>query len=220
MLADADRAAPAELQRIFSDPALAGEQLGDGQAERYFENAYRGFVTLPSARDAYQRLFEAIAEADAPVLFHCATGKDRTGWATAVLFSLLGVTDDVVMEEYLLTNTDLLPAVQPWIDQFAEAGGDPALLMPILGVQPSYLEAALEEMRATFGTVEEYAATGLGLSPATLDRLRERLVETDVAGHIRHLRSSPPSRFPIQVAGRSEPPVMRLTAGRAPTGGT
>ena len=54
--------------------------------------------------------------------------------------------------------------------------------MPILGVQPSYLEAALEEMRATFGTVEEYAATGLGLSPATLDRLRERLVERDAPG--------------------------------------
>ncbi len=125
VLADADRAAPAELQRIFSNPALAGEQLGDGQAERYFESAYRGFVTLPSARGAYRRLFEAIAEADEPVLFHCATGKDRTGWATAVLFSLLGVTDSVVMEEYLLTNTDLLPAVQPWIDQFAARGRGP-----------------------------------------------------------------------------------------------
>ena len=182
VLADADRAAPAELRRIFSDPTLAGEQLGDGQAERYFESAYRGFVTLPSARGAYQRLFEAIAEADEPVLFHCATGKDRTGWATAVLFSLVGVADSVVMEEYLLTNTDLLPAVQPWIDQFADAGGDPALLMPILGVQPSYLEAALEEMRTNFGTVEEYAATGLRLSPAVLDQLRERLVERDAPG--------------------------------------
>jgi protein-tyrosine phosphatase len=177
VLADADHAAPAELQRIFSDPALASEQLVDGQAERYFESAYRGFVTLPSARSAYAQLFQGMAAADGPVLYHCATGKDRTGWATAVLFQLLGMPDDVVMEEYLLTNAELLPAVQPWLDQFRDSGGDPALLMPVLGVQASYLEAALEEMRTTYGTVEEYAGTALGLSPVLIDALRTRLLE-------------------------------------------
>ena len=125
VLADADHAAPAELQQIFADPSRASELLRDGQAETYFEKAYRGFVSLPSARTAYRQLFEGIAEADGPVLFHCATGKDRTGWATAVLFLLLGVPEEEVMEEYLLTNTELLPMIQPWIDQFRENGGDP-----------------------------------------------------------------------------------------------
>ena len=181
VLADADRAAPAELQRIFSDPALAGEQLGDGQAERYFENAYRGFVTLPSARDAYHRLFEAIAEADAPVLFHCTTGKDRTGWATAVLFSLLGVADD---------GGD--GGVPP--DQHRPAARRTAVDRPVRGGRRRSRAADADPGRAAqlsrggargdahdvFGTVEEYAATGLGLSPATIDRLRNRLVEPDV----------------------------------------
>jgi protein-tyrosine phosphatase len=180
VLADAEHAAPAELQRIFSDPATAGDHLVDGQAERYFEDAYRGFVTLPSARAAYRQLFEGVAAADGPALLHCATGKDRTGWATAALLLLLGVSKEHVMEDYLLTNTDLLPMVQPWIDQFRDNGGDPALLMPVLGVQESYLEAALEQMHASFGTVEEYAVRGLGLAPATLTALRARLVDTSV----------------------------------------
>ena len=176
VLADAQHAAPAELQRIFEDPSKANEYLREGQAETYFERAYRAFVTLPSAREAYASLFEAIATADSPVLFHCATGKDRTGWATAVLFLLCGVPEEHMWEEYLLTNTELLPALQPWLDQFEAAGGDPALLVPVLGVQESYLAAALDEMRTTYGSVEAYVIEGLGVSPETVAALRERLV--------------------------------------------
>ena len=65
---------------------------------------------------------------------------------------LLGVSRDDVMTEYLLTNEQLLPAVQPIMDTFAAAGGDPQLLRPVLGVEPDYLEMALDEMTATFGT--------------------------------------------------------------------
>ena len=111
------------------------------------------------------------------MLYHCTTGKDRTGWATAVLFRLLGVPEDQILEEYLLTNTELLPMVQPWMDQFAAGGGDPQLLMPILGVQESYLEAAFAQMEESYGSVEDYLTNGLGLSPEVIDALRERLVD-------------------------------------------
>ena len=177
VLADASHAAPAELQQIFDDPSRAHEFLREGQAQQYFESAYRAFVTLPSAQWAYRRLFAGLATADEPVLYHCTTGKDRTGWATVVLFRLLGVPEDQILEEYLLTNTELLPMVQPWMDQFAAGGGDPQLLLPILGVQESYLDAASTQMEESFGTVEDYLTTGLGLSPEVLDALRTRLLQ-------------------------------------------
>lgn len=63
------------------------------------------------------------------------------------------------------------------MDAFRDNGGDPQLLEPILGVQASYLEAALEEMRTQFGSVEDYFDAGLGLSQDTQDALREALVE-------------------------------------------
>ena len=50
---------------------------------------------------------------------------------------LLGVSDDDVMAEYLLTNDLLLPALQPVFDQFRDAGGDPTVLVPVFGVDPS-----------------------------------------------------------------------------------
>ena len=70
-----------------------------------------------------------------------------------------------MLEEYLLTNTELLPMVQPWLDQFAAGGGDPQLLMPILGVQESYLGAALAQMEESYGTVEDYLTTGSASPP-------------------------------------------------------
>jgi protein-tyrosine phosphatase len=182
VLADAQHAAPAELQQIFEDPSRADEFLREGQAERYFESAYRDFVTLPSARTAYARLFEGLATAEAPVLFHCATGKDRTGWATAVLFRLLGVPEEEIREDYLLTNTELLPMVQPWMDQFAAAGGDPELLVPILGVQESYLDAAFAQLEESFGSVDAYLAEGLGLSEETVTSLQARLLTSPLGG--------------------------------------
>ncbi|MCW2761186.1 MAG: Protein tyrosine/serine phosphatase [Marmoricola sp.] len=183
VLADKDQAAPAEIREMLAQPALAGELLGDGQAERYFEQAYRDFVTLASARAAYGQLFRAIADIDRePLLFHCATGKDRTGWATAALLLLLGVSEEDVMEEYLQTNTDLLPMTQPWLDRFREVGGDPALFQPIVGVQESYLESALEQMRTSYGDIESYFTQGLGLSEATAAKLRAGPVDSGGGG--------------------------------------
>ena len=76
------------------------------------------------------------------------------------------------MEEYLLTNALLLPALQPVFDRFEAAGGDPALLRPLLGVLPTYLEASLDEMRTRFGTIEDYFSDGLQIDRAAQTALR------------------------------------------------
>ena len=180
VLADSAAAAPAQLLAIFSNPASAKAMLGEGKTLALFTQAYREIVSLPSALGAYRRLFSDLGDAQRrPVLFHCATGKDRTGWAAAVLLLLLGVPRNDVMDEYLLTNEALLPALEPVFEQFRQAGGDPDLLRPVLGVEPAYLESALDQMRLQFGTVEGYFEVGLGIGPDGQRALREALVEHD-----------------------------------------
>ncbi len=129
VLKDASGAAPAQLMKALADPKAAAEMLGDGKAVALFIGAYRQIVSLPSALTGYRLFFTNLLDEESrPVYFHCTTGKDRTGWAAAALLSLLGVPDDLVMEEYLLTNTQLLPTMQPIIDNFQSLGGDPELL--------------------------------------------------------------------------------------------
>ena len=180
VLGDAPDAAPAQLPRIMADPKSAAQTLGGGQAEAMFERGYRELVSLPSALDAYRRFFATLADTTRrPLLFHCTTGKDRTGWAAAVLLTVLGVSREDVTRDYLLTNRQLLPALQPVVDRFAAAGGDPALLRPILGVRQDYLDAAFDEARSRFGSMDDYLADGLRLNDQM--RLQLRSVLTDVA---------------------------------------
>jgi protein-tyrosine phosphatase len=135
-------------------------------------------VSLPSALTAYRQYFTDIAkEAHRPALFHCTTGKDRTGWAAAATLLILGVSEEDVRYDFQLTNRDLVPALQPVFDRFAALGGDPDLLRPVIGVEAQYLEAALDEARTRFGSIEGYFSDGLGIDADGQAALRRALVE-------------------------------------------
>jgi protein-tyrosine phosphatase len=176
VLKDSQTAAPAELMKVLSDPSLAEQMLGDGKAVQLFEKGYRQIVSLPSALAAYRAFFTDIAEdAHRPALFHCTTGKDRTGWAAAATLLLLGVSEDDVAYDYGLTNRDLLPALKPVFEHFRAIGGDPRLLEPVLGVDQDYLQAALDEMKQRFGSIEGYFAEGLEIDEEGQEQLREAL---------------------------------------------
>ena len=180
ILRDATGAAPAQLLAVLGDPDAAREMLGEGKAIALFESGYRQIVGLPSARSGYRRFYsELLDPAYVPAVFHCSTGKDRTGWGAAALLLLLGVSYDDVLEDYLLTNVQLLPSLQPVLDRFAAAGGDPELLMPVLGVRREYLDAALAEMEDRFGTIDDYFSAGLGLNDEDIALLRATFIEPD-----------------------------------------
>jgi protein-tyrosine phosphatase len=177
VLADSSDAAPAELAGLLTNPAKAQELLGEGKVDTLFTGAYREIVSLPSALAGYRELFTGLGDSDRrPALYHCTTGKDRTGWATAALLTLLGVERELVMQEYLLTNEQLVPALEPIFERFEAAGGDRAVLMPVLGVEASYLDASFHEMHDRFGTIEGYFAEGLGIDAAAQDALRGAFV--------------------------------------------
>lgn len=177
VLADAETAIPANLAQFFSDPEsvrMASQELSGGKARDAIASTYRGMVSLPSAKEAYGAYYRGLlGEHQGPALFHCTTGKDRTGWAAASLLTLLGVDEDDVYHDYLLTNERLVPALKPIFDEFAAAGGDPDVLLPVLGVDAGYLDTAFDEVREKYSDIEGYFVTGLGLDAAALDALRE-----------------------------------------------
>lgn len=178
VLADSSLSVAASLGELSTNPQAFAAALGGGQAERLFEDTYRDLVRLPSALSSYRNFYLGLIDEtrEGAALFHCTTGKDRTGWAAASLLLLLGVDESDVYADYLQTNMDLLPALEPLLRQVEEQGVDRELLMPVVGVRESYLDAALDQMRSQFGTIERYAAEGLGLTSRELARLQELLV--------------------------------------------
>ena len=174
VLADAKSAAPAELEALLHEPKKANVVLGGGKIEALFMEGYREFVSLPSAKQSYRTLFLSLMDREkAPGVFHCTTGKDRTGWAAAALLTLLGVPKETVMADYMRTNEYTLPQFQKAIDGFVAAGGDRAIAVAIFGVKSEYLEASFDEMKKQYGTIENYFSEGLGIDAAGQKTLRE-----------------------------------------------
>jgi len=173
VLADSPQAGPAQLEKLMQNPKEANAALGGGQVEASFKESYREFVSLPSAKREFRKLFLGLGAKDQlPALFHCTTGKDRTGWAAAAFLTLLGVPRDIVVEDYLRSNDYIIPAYQKVIDAFVAAGGEGGIPLAILGVKKQYLDAAFDEMQTEYGTIEEYFSDGLGIDGVQQKALR------------------------------------------------
>ena len=178
VLADAKGVSPAEVDKMLSDPKLANAKLGDGKASAAMEETYREFITLPSANAAFRKLFVEMGQKDQlPALYHCTTGKDRTGWASAALLTLLGVPEAKVYEDYLKSNEYILPAYKDFIDRFVAAGGQPSIPEALLGVKAEYLQASFDQVTTQYGSIENYFDKGLGIDRAGQQRLRDRFLE-------------------------------------------
>lgn len=174
VLADAEQSGPALLEKLMRNPKEANVALGGGKVEAMFDGSYRDFVSLPSANKAYRELFVSLGtQSQLPALFHCTTGKDRTGWAAAALLTLLGVPKDKVMEDFLRSNDYILPRYKHTIDAFVAAGGEQAIPQAIFGVKPEYLSASFDELQKRHGTIENYFADGLGIDAASQQALRD-----------------------------------------------
>jgi protein-tyrosine phosphatase len=136
---------------------------------------YRDFVSLGSARAAYHQTFEGLADAtDAPSVFHCTAGKDRTGWADAVLLTILGVPRATILADYQLTDVYLQGAALASVRQQFGSGAVPAGQAP--KADPADLDAAFDEVTRRYGSFDNYLHQGLGLDDKTLRAIRRNFL--------------------------------------------
>ena len=161
---------------VMADISLAPTLTSAASAEAYMEEIEQDFVTNQTAQAAFGTLLTDIANSNGAVLYHCTAGKDRTGWATAVLLTLLGVPRATIVQDYLLSNTYYFdsPAVQAELKAMPTA--ESAVYAPLLEVQASYLQAGFAQVTASYGSMYGYAVHGLGLSPQTIAKLRHKLL--------------------------------------------
>ena len=148
--------------------AINAGQLDAEEAVRSMMDQYRN-LTLDH-HDRYQAFIETLlGPGTRPLLFHCASGKDRTGIAAAIVLLALDVPRATVLEDYAISNFQRRP-----IDLFTAGASAPAVEQ-VLAAHPRYLEAALTAMEETSGSIPAYLAE-LGLNSEARRHLRALLV--------------------------------------------
>jgi protein-tyrosine phosphatase len=119
----------------------------------------------------FAQLFSHLLESDEPTVFHCTAGKDRTGFAAALILRGLGVSKEDVMRDYLLTN-GRLKTPDP-----SRHGLSPEVYSVLWRVQPEFLDAAFEAVDEDYGGIEGYFREGLALREPQQERLRALYLE-------------------------------------------
>ena len=152
--------------------------------EGYFRN------TVTNRLDGYRPVFEAATDPDRqPLLFHCMGGKDRTGFVAGVLLRLLGVGQEEVMADYLLTNEILGDRMARRADQARQriaqrSGVEPDQVderhlegvRAMLYTRPSFLQASFDAVTDKFGTWETFRRDGLGIDDARFSAFLDAVV--------------------------------------------
>lgn len=159
---------PTIVQKLSSLLA-AGQTLTGDDVVAHMQDTYRGFVRHNTPR--FAEFFRHLLESGEPTVFHCTAGKDRTGFAAALLLKAVGASDEEILADYLLTNDRLqLPEASRW-------GLTREALAVLWRVQPEFLQAALDEADARYGSLEAYLREGLGLGDAERRVLRRAYAE-------------------------------------------
>ncbi|MCF2528667.1 tyrosine-protein phosphatase [Yinghuangia soli] len=162
---------------IFAEPESAGEKLGGKAGIELMSEVYRRFVTTELAREAYRKVFTRMAEATDAVVYHCSHGKDRTGWTSAVLLTLLGVPRETIVEDYLDSANHLVEKNKQILAEIAKRGFDPEHLRPMFSVRTEYLDTAFGAVEKHYGSMEAYVRDGMGVSDEHVAALRTRLLQ-------------------------------------------
>ncbi|MEU7604738.1 tyrosine-protein phosphatase [Streptomyces sp. NPDC041003] len=161
------------------DPVTQEQMLGGGRAESYMRDIYRTFVTSPENRAQFAATLREIADgSQGPILYHCTSGKDRTGWTSYVLLRALAVPEDTAERDYLASNT-FRAAYDARLRAGLKQSGrmqNPDLLIPLQEVRQDYLDAATTQMEADYGSFYGYLTQGLGLDLRTLAKLQNKMV--------------------------------------------
>src|ERR1700716_3037082 len=147
----------------------AGKALSSADSVDVMRDSYRSYVRYNTP--SFRALFAHLMEDRAPLVIHCTAGKDRTGFACALILHVLGVPDELIAEDYLLTNR--------FYRRDTTASSDlPEEVKQVLArVEASFLAAAFEAIRDDYGDLENYLGDGLGLGDGERARLQARYLE-------------------------------------------
>ena len=149
---------------------LAAGSLSAEDAMEIMRESYRGYVRQNT--HSFRALFSHLVEDRAPLVIHCTAGKDRTGFACALLLHALGVPDELIGQDYLLTNRFYRR------DPSASSDLPDDVRQAIGSVEASFLAAGFDAVSADYGDLESYFRDGLGLGTRERTALKQRYLQS------------------------------------------
>lgn len=151
-----------------------------GSADNYMQSVYHVLLFDEDSRARLRKFFDLVIADENCVLWHCSAGKDRTGIAAMLLEFVLGVDEQTIIEDYIISErfqrrkrilqrTGIFIAPMP--KRFKE------ILVALMKAKPQYITGAIAEMKERYGSVLEYCKQAIGLTDEEIEFLRDKYLE-------------------------------------------
>jgi protein-tyrosine phosphatase len=190
-----------ELEPTFlgdeASHTIASLPVTPGSSSSFMENLHKGIIAVDDSagfmeeinRDfvanqmpQYAEMFQLLLVGDQQLLIHCASGKDRTGFGAALILDVLGVSEEAIVDDYLLTNK-YLPVdkeMERLSKEFSDHSGSAVseeVLRPMLEVRPEYIRACFDEIRKRYESKEHFYESALCLDNSKVAKLKDRYLD-------------------------------------------
>ena len=141
------------------------------------ENMYITFLESAVGQKGYKEFLEILVKANGAVLWHCTSGKDRTGLAALLILSALGVDEETIVKDYLLTNEYNAEKIAKTRKYFLEKTNDEEIaekaVLLMDGVSEIPMKNVLAHIKRKYGSVMGYIRF-LGISDEEIEILKEK----------------------------------------------
>ena len=179
---DSDKQREFFEQVMKKDPMYLVKMIAGIAEESDITGSYTMYLKSEFGRNGFRLFFKSILETEkGAVLWHCLTGKDRTGIGAALLLQILGADWDTILMDYEVSNLYFADRIEYMEKALKEEGySDVAIAKTVgmmAGIHPDMLIRAWDYMKAEYGSVEGYIKDVLGLTEDDFETLRSRYLE-------------------------------------------
>ncbi len=149
-------------------------------ADEYMHNIYSGILFDDDSKKLLREVFDVFLNAEGCVVWHCSSGKDRAGIVAMLIESVLGVDEDLVMQDYVASERFQKTkrnwekaglAIVPISIKFKR------LLFAFMAAKEEYMRDALDELKEKYGSVIGYCKSELSLTDEEIAILRDKYLE-------------------------------------------
>lgn len=161
------------IEKILQD--IQDGKIKSDTIYRMVEQMNRTLVT--NYHKEYKELFEILLDRqNYPVIIHCTSGKGRTGVVSALVLAALGVNEDVIMQDYRLSNEYFnIPKASKYAYKLSDNSQE--AITTIYSAKEVFLNAAKNQIDEQYGDVKTYLKKGVGLTDNDFECLRSILLK-------------------------------------------
>ena len=146
--------------------------------DEFFKGVYRSLALREEAIDAYAKFFRILIDNDqGTILWHCTSGKDRTGIAAALLLWVLGCDMKTIYQEHFRTNEVTLPMLERKLQELRPDDNEAIKYYKAYYIaKKEYIDEYFHAIIEHFNSVDDYIKKQIKVSELEKSQLRERFL--------------------------------------------